>query len=311
MSDLAIATRQLTKIYSRTEVVNNIDLRVEKGSVYGLVGRNGAGKTTLLKMLLGLVRPTAGSLNVLGMDYLHERLAILRRTAYVSESKALFDTMTGEDLVRFNRSYFSTWSDDAVRKYVKSLQVPMNRVFRNMSSGDKTKLCAVLALAQGADLIILDEPFQGLDPAARDELHRILIEDYIGGNCTILTSSHQLNELEQIADWIGIIDAGHLLLEGRLDDIKGNFRRIVASGTDLSHFRNQEVVGATPFEGLWQFVVRKDADEVAQQLRSNGAVVLEILSMSLQEIFLACIRKEELCTSPSAGETPASVSSRS
>jgi len=311
MSDLAIVTRRLTRTYSGIDVVNTIDLRVEKGSVYGLVGRNGAGKTTLLKMLLGLVRPTAGSVSVLGMDYLRERLAILRRTAYISERKALFDTMTGEDLVRFNKAYFSTWSDAAVRKYVKSLQVPMNRVFRHMSSGDKTKLCVVLALAQGADLIILDEPCQGLDPAARDELHRILIEDYIGGDCTILTSSHQLNELEQIADWIGIMDAGHLLLEGRLDDIKSNFRRIVASGADLSRFRNQEVVVAIPFEGFWQFVVRKEADEVARQLRSNGAVILEITSMSLQEVFLACIRKEELCISPSAGETPASVSSHS
>ena len=313
MSELVITTDALTKTYGATLAVDGVNLKARRGAIYGFLGRNGAGKTTTIRMLLGLTRPTAGSAEVLGFKAGRgsgsDQIAILQRTAFVSQKKALYASWTPSDLVRYTRGYYATWSDSAVEKYVSALEIPMTKRFGKLSQGNQTKVCLLLALAQGADLLILDEPTVGLDPVVIDQLLRILVEDVATEGRTIFFSSHQLSEVEQIADWVGIIDQGRLLLESGLEDIKSEYRLITAAGNALPVQRSSQVLSVVAEGSFCKYVVTKNAEAFARELARNGATVTGVSPLSLREIFLELVRKEQPCTSGNIGATPASVSS--
>lgn len=307
MSDMAITTDALTKFYGDVRAVDGLDLRVPRGAVYGFLGRNGAGKTSTIRVLLGLSRPTAGSARVLGLDIRRDRVAILQRTAFVAESKTLYARFTPAELVRFTRGFYPSWSDAAVQKYARLLEIPMQQRFDKLSRGNRTKVYLLLALSQGAELLILDEPTTGLDPVMTDRLLRTLAEEAADGR-TIFFSSHQLGEVEQIAEWVGIIEGGKLLLEARLEDIKSEFRLVTAAGDALPAAGSSQVVSAVPSGKFCKYVVARDAEAFSTQLRQQGATITDISPLNLREIFLELVRKEEPCTSGSAGATPALVS---
>jgi ABC-2 type transport system ATP-binding protein len=212
-------------------------------------------------------------------------------------------------LVRFTQSFYPHWSSEAVAKYARTLEIPMDRPFAKLSLGNRTKVCLLLALAQQADLLIFDEPTSGLDPVGVDEFQRVVAEDLAGEGRTVLISSHQLADIERIADWVGLIDHGGLLLEARLDDIKSQFRLITAAGTGLPQGKSADIVSVNSDGDFCKYVVRNNAEAFAAELRSQGATVTDVSTLGLREIFLELVRKEELCTSGNAGEiaVPASL----
>jgi ABC-2 type transport system ATP-binding protein len=293
MNELAIDSKDLTKTYGSIRAVGGIKLSVPRGAVYGFLGRNGAGKTTTIKMLLGLTRPTSGAAHVLGMDVSAERMAILQRTAFVSEKKTLYPSLTATELVRFSRGFYPTWSDSSVEKYARLLEIPMKQRFEKLSNGNQTKVWLLLALSQGADLLILDEPTTALDPVSVDQLLHVLAEDGLDRGCTIFFSSHQLEEVERIAEYAGIIDHGKLLMESRLDDIKGEFRLITAAGNSLPAQTSSQVLSVAVEGNFYRYVVTKDAGSFAAGLSQNGASITNIAPLSLREIFLQLVRKEQ------------------
>ncbi|HXN54179.1 MAG TPA: ABC transporter ATP-binding protein [Candidatus Acidoferrum sp.] len=293
MNEVAIGTEGLTKTYANIHAVGGISLTVPRGAIYGFLGRNGAGKTTTIKMLLGLTRPTAGAAHVLGMDIAAERMAILRRTAFVSEKKTLYPSLTPSELVRFSRGFYPTWSDSAVEKYARLLEIPMKQRFEKLSNGNQTKVWLLLALSQGADLLILDEPTTALDPVSVDQLLHVLTEDGLDRGCTIFFSSHQLEEVERIAEYTGVIEQGKLLMESRLDDIKSEFRLITAAGNALPTQISSQVLSVMAEGNFYRYVVTKNAESFAAGLSQNGATVTNIVPLSLREIFLQLVRKEQ------------------
>lgn len=308
MTDYAITTDHLAKLYAGARAVDGLNLKVPRGAVYGFLGRNGAGKTTTIRMLMGLVKPTGGSAIVLGLRWPDDGLAILERVAYVGEKKLLFENFNGNDLVRFNKPYFPRWSAEQAAHYVKRLEVPMDRAFKKLSQGNRTKLCLLLALAQGGDLLVLDEPTSGLDPVVMDELLRVLIEDYAGEGRTIFLSSHNLAEVEKVADWVGIIDRGKLLLEAPLEEIRADFRRVTASGNDLPAERSGQIVSVASSGAMREYFVRNDSERFTANLRGQGATILSVSPLNLEQVFLQLVRKEEPCISGNIGATPAAVS---
>ncbi len=237
MTAFAIQTHSLVKTYGlihtvfglgreRVRAVDSLSLNVPEGSIYGLLGRNAAGKTTTIRMAMGLARPTSGTIEVFGLNPARdpERVTVLEQVGYVPEDKEL---MAGSPrlLLQVNRAFYpATWSDDLARKIVDRLEVPLDTPFTSQSLGNKTKCALAAAIAQRSRLLILDEPTTGLDPVVRDELLRLLVEDCTADGRTIFLSSHQLTEIEQIADHIGIMDRGKILVEGPLDDIRASFR---------------------------------------------------------------------------------------
>jgi ABC-2 type transport system ATP-binding protein len=293
MNEFAIGTENLKKTYASIKAVGGINLNVPRGAIYGFLGRNGAGKTTTIKMLLGLTRPTGGGAHVFGMDVSAERMAILQRTAFVSEKKTLYPSLTASELVRFSRGFYPTWSDSAVEKYASLLEIPMKQRFEKLSNGNQTKVWLLLALSQGADLLILDEPTTALDPVSVDQLLHVLAEDGLDRGCTIFFSSHQLEEVERIAEYVGVIDHGKLLMESRLDDIKSEFRLITAAGNSLPAQTSTQVLSVAVEGNFCRYVVTKDAGSFAAGLSQNGASITDIAPLSLREIFLQLVRKEQ------------------
>jgi ABC-2 type transport system ATP-binding protein len=219
-----------------------------------------------------------------------DQIAILSRTGFVIDS-TLLPWMTGKDLVRFNSGFFPNWQHSLVARYAEALDIPMDRKFKKLSQGNKTKLCLLLALAQNPELLVLDEPTSGLDPVVTDQLLRVLVEDFANDGRTILMSSHHLSEVERIADWVGMIDHGRLLLEARLDDIRSHYRRIRAAGSGLPH-AVPEALAISSSEGITEYVVSAGSEALAAALASQGATVLEVQPLNLSEIFLALVGKE-------------------
>ena len=287
MTELAIETRDLVKRYGSVGAVDGLSLSVPRGAVYALVGRNGSGKTTTIRMLLDLSLPDAGTARVLGMDCHAERVKVLERVGYVSD-RPLLGGWTGEQLVRFNRGFYPRWSDELVARYARVFDIPMKQRFRNLSRGNQTKMWLMLALAQQPDVLILDEPTAGLDPVVTDQLLRVLVEDVAAEGRTVFMSSHHLSEIERIADWVGMIDKGKLLLEAPMEELRARFRRIQVAGVaemamPVAAMRVRRSGAST------EYVVRDGAEEFVDALERGGATVIQSSPMNLSEIFLECL----------------------
>jgi ABC-type multidrug transport system ATPase subunit len=290
MSDLAIETHALSKNFGNLVALDRVNIHVERGSVYGFLGRNGAGKTTAIRIMAGLSQASGGGARVLGFQAGRDSIAILERTGFVID-KVLLPYMTGRQLLRFNKGFFPAWSDAQAKRYAEALEIPMDRKFKKLSHGNKTKLCLLLALAQNPELLILDEPTAGLDPVVTDQLLRVLVEDFANDGRTILMSSHHLSEVEKIADWVGILDHGRLLLEARLDDIRASYRRIRVTGERLPS-TSPEILTASASDGVTEYVLCAGEEKFTADLRNNGATILEVLPMNLSEIFVELVGKE-------------------
>lgn len=311
MSEQAIVTENLSKSFGAQVAVSELNLQIQPGAVYGFLGRNGAGKTTTMRMLLGLVRPTKGSARVLGLDPASEPdlMRILDRVAFVPQRKQLYPWATPAELVRMNRGFFPRWSEEMARGLAQRLEIPMKTIFKKLSIGNQSKVALLLALAQEAEVLILDEPTAGLDPVMVDEILRTLVEDHISKGRTIFVSSHHLGEVEQVCDWVGILEEGRLLLESRLEDIRQDFRLVIASGEGLPVVPSPNVVSATSDGRFRRYILAREAEQFAAELRGQGANILEISPLGLRELFLLLVRKEDSCTPGNAGAKPEPVSS--
>ncbi len=229
MSDtLIIETADLRKHYDGVEAVRGLSLQVPAGSIYGFLGRNGAGKTTTIKLLLGMARPTSGRARVFGLAADEDRASvdIRRRTGFVSDDKDLYDYMDVAEMIRFTAVFFPRWRADLEQRYLRRFELPADRKVKALSRGMRTKLALLLALCRGAELLILDEPTSGLDPVMTKEVLQALVAHVASEEMTVFFSSHQIAEVDQIADRVAIIDRGRAVVAGALDDLRENFRRI-------------------------------------------------------------------------------------
>ncbi len=290
MKDAAVWAEGLQKRYRSVRALDGLSLHVRPGTVYGFLGRNGAGKTTTMKILLGLARAQAGTARVLGLDPAGDREAILDRTAFVGERKDLYGWMTGREFLRFTGGFCRRWSQESADRYASVLEVPLDRRIRKLSHGTRTKLYLAAALSQQADLLILDEPTEGLDPQAQDAVRRAIIEDHVSQGRTVFFSSHHLGEVEEMADWVGIIEAGRLRLEAPLDDVRSQFRVVIASGRDLPATASDQVLSVTADAESSRYIVRQDADAFVSDLQRHGAAVLLVQPLSLRDVFLELVK---------------------
>lgn len=291
MSGALVVADHLRKSYKAVEAVRDLSFQVPEGSVTGFLGRNGAGKTTTIKMLLGIARPDYGSIRIFDLDAASERdsIAIRQRVAYVSETKELYPYMDVEQAIRFTRSFFPRWRADLERRYLDLFELPSDRKVTRLSRGMRTKFMLLLALARGAELLILDEPTEGLDPAATEEVLQALMALAADEGTTILFSSHQLAEVEQIADRVCIIDQGKTVIESSLDDLKESCRRLrVVFDSEVPPYRwEQFAVGPVVQEGrVLSLLVRDGTEETAARVREMKPRSVELLPVTLKDIFL-------------------------
>ncbi|MBN1417362.1 MAG: ABC transporter ATP-binding protein [Planctomycetes bacterium] len=281
-------TEGLTKRYGRAVGIEDLALRVERGEIFGFLGPNGAGKTTTIRLLMAFIRPTSGTARVLGLDPRRDEVAVRARVGYMPGEGQLPGGATGVGLLR-RLSHITPRTDPALRaRLLERLDLDPTRRIRAMSHGMKRKLLAVQALAHRPELIILDEPTQGMDPLARRELEETVKEARDGG-ATVFLSSHDLAEVERICDRVGIVRAGRLVLVESVAAIRARTDKVVeirlASGTSLPPIEGLRVAGRR--SSSWSCRYRGD---VAPLLRALADVPIEDLSIrppDLEEFFLS------------------------
>jgi len=291
MSEPAIETRGLTRRFGRLVAVDAIDLRVPMGSVYGFLGRNGAGKTTTIQMLMGLLSPTSGQVRVLGRDPLRQSVAVKREVSYVPERVQMYDWMTVQEIVGFGAGIHPCWDRAAAEELIERFELPRARKVGSLSRGMQGKLALALALASRPRLLILDDPTMGLDAVVRREFIQSIIAVLQETGTTVLLASHIIDDVERVADWIGILDEGGLLVQEPLEQLKARVRRLVATFPGAPPEPGSIEGALTANASGRQLVVTCDgqADEWEQKLRALGATEVEREDCSLEDIFVAMV----------------------
>jgi ABC-2 type transport system ATP-binding protein len=245
-----------------------------------------------------MVRPTRGQARVLGLaaDVPEASLEIRRRTGFVSEEKDLYDTMTVGEIVRFTASFFPRWRADLEQRYLRTFELPLDRRVKSLSRGMRTKLALLLALCRGAELLLLDEPTSGLDPAMSEEVLQALVAHVAREEMTVFFSSHQIAEVDQIADRVAIIHQGRAVLAGALDDLREGFRRIqlVFDGE-----APEPAFRAPGVERVWRkgrvvtVLASAGAERILDEARALGPVSVNVVPVTLKEIFLETVTAED------------------
>jgi ABC-2 type transport system ATP-binding protein len=220
MSDYVISTYGLTKFYGSREVVSGLDLNIERGSVFGFLGRNGAGKTTTIRMLLGLVAPTRGSSEVLGYDSQYLTPEARARIGYLAEGHNVYDWMNVQECHDYQAAFYSKWNESVFWGVIDHFRLKTKAKAGDLSRGERAGLCLALTLAPEPDLLILDDPALGLDPVARRSLLQSMIYVTRAADKTILFSSHLLADVERVADSIGIMESGVLRAHCSVDTFR-------------------------------------------------------------------------------------------
>jgi ABC-2 type transport system ATP-binding protein len=295
MTDFIIETTQLKKSFKGQLALRGLDLRVPTGSIFGFLGRNGAGKTTTIKTLMGLSRCDSGTAHVFGIPVTDadRSIEIRRRIGFVTEDKELYPYMTVAEIIRFTRPFFPKWRDDLEKRYLNMFDLPPKQNVPDLSKGMRSKLMLLLAICRSAELLILDEPTDGLDPAANEDVLRELVAIAASEGTTMFFSSHQLAEVELIADHIGIIDRGRMIVAGSLDDMKVRYQRlrVVFDNSVPLPMRWVEGVESLRQEGrVVSILVSRNVDAIAEQALSLPGASVERFPVTLKEIFLEHVR---------------------
>jgi len=226
--DPVIEINDMSCRFGKVEAVKQLSLAVPSGAIYAFLGANGAGKTTTIKTLLNLLQPTSGSARVLGIDSTWLGPTELAKIGYVSENQQLPERLTVKQLIAYCKALYPTWDDDLCKRLEERFALPNDRPIQTFSRGMKTKAALLVSLAYRPELLFMDEPFTGLDPLVRDEVVQGMLELSEQENWTAFISSHDIGEVERLADYVGMIDYGSLTLSESSDNLRTRFRRVDA-----------------------------------------------------------------------------------
>ncbi len=293
----AVETDCLTHRYGRKEAVSELSFQVPESSIYAFLGPNGAGKTTTIKILMNLLRPSGGHAAVLGIPSSRLGPEGLQNIGYVSENQKLPEEMTLEQLAAFCAPLYPKWDDRLCSDLIRRFDLPRRQKIRSFSRGMKMKTAMVMSLAYRPRLLILDEPFSGLDPVVRDEIVEGMLEIAGRGEWSVLLSSHDLSEVENLADHVGFIRQGRMIVSEPLELLQGRFREVEVT---LAYPRPRPEpwpaawLNAKTSERVVRFVESQyDEARTAGQVRQlfDGAEAV-VSPVSLREIFVALAREE-------------------
>jgi ABC-2 type transport system ATP-binding protein len=296
-----ISTSQLTCRYGRTEAVRDLSLTVGAGSIFALLGPNGAGKTTTIRTLMNILRPTSGDARVLGVDSRRLGARELSTIGYVSENQKLPLWMTVGELLEYCRAFYPSWDERLCDKLVSDFDLQREGRISRLSRGMRVKVALVSSLAYRPRLLVLDEPFSGLDPVVRDDLVHGVLELAGQEQWTVFLSSHDLDEVERMVDAVGFLDGGRLVLGEPFADLNSRFRRIEvtteAEGGQLPpETDDSNWLGVQRSGRIVRFVDSRylpgESERRAQT--AFGGTRVEVTPLTLREIFVAIVRERRM-----------------
>jgi ABC-2 type transport system ATP-binding protein len=283
-----IEMKNVSKAFNRLNAVENVDLLIERGSIYGLIGSNGAGKTTLIKLLAGIYLQDEGSVIIEG-EPVFENLRLKERMFYIPDQPYFLPQYNTKQMAQFYKSIYPSWSEERFQTLVAWFELDIKKKIHTFSKGWQRQAAFILALSTKPDILILDEPMDGLDPIVRKKVKNILIQDVADREMTILISSHNLRELEDICDHVGIIHKGQILIEKELDELKSDVHKVqVAYKNEVpKQLLNKLNVLHTEKRGsVLLCIVRGREEEITALIRKSNPVLFDLLPLTLEEIFI-------------------------
>ncbi|MCC8048777.1 MAG: ABC transporter ATP-binding protein [Oscillospiraceae bacterium] len=281
-----IEVRSVTKTFDSFKALDGLTLTAPAGGIYGLVGPNGSGKSTIIRHITGVYRQDSGEVLVCG-EPVYENDAVKSRIAYIPDDIFYFTQSGIRDMMRFYRGIYPKFSAERYEKLREVFELDEKKPIRHMSKGMQKQAAFWLSMCFQADVLVLDEPVDGLDPVMRRQIWSIIMSDVAEHGTTVLVSSHNLRELEDVCDHVGILDHGKMLLERSLAELQDNIVKVQVALSDGAALpQGLDVVNDSSTGRLHTVIIRGEAAEVENRLAAAQPLFLDILPLTLEEIFI-------------------------
>ena len=283
---MMIETIKLVKTFDGFKALNELDIKVPQGSVYGLVGPNGAGKSTVIRHLAGIYRQDSGHVLIDGQP-VFENNDIKGRIAYIPDEISYYPQAGIEDMKNFYKRIYPNFSTERFEKLRGSFDLDPKRPMRKLSKGMQKQAAFWLALSKSPDIIILDEPVDGLDPVMRRQVWSLILSEVAENGTTVLVSSHNLRELEDVCDHVGIMNHGRMLTERSLSELQDNIVKIQLAMSDGGELpQGLEILHESRTGRLQQLILRGTAEELTASIAAANPLFMDLVPLTLEEIFI-------------------------
>lgn len=290
MGKNAIEIEGLKFSYGRNLVLKGVNLQVPAGSIFGFLGRNGAGKTTTIKLLLGLFNPDAGTCKVNDLDSHSQAIAVRRTVGYMAEDQQMYGWMKIEQIIKWVASFYPNWDANFTSRLLEMLELPAKSKVKSLSKGQNSRLALLLALGHRPDVVILDDPTLGLDPIARKDFLRHVIDLLQTNGVTVFFSSHLLYEIEPVADYVAILDNGVIIKTGKTEQLREGIRKFIITPKPKADFGSVPGILDLLTSGDNVSITVEDCDEqkraAIRQISKSG---MQETALNLDEIFEAYV----------------------
>lgn len=283
-----IQAQDVSKSYESNPVIKNINLELKQGSIFGLIGANGAGKTTLIKTLCGIYAPDTGHVRLHDKDVYNDS-DIRQNIAYVPDNITFYNNFTVKNMKDFYKNIYRNWDEDRYKTLREVFTFDEKKRIKHLSKGMKTQLLLLIALSCKPEVILMDEPTSGLDPFIRKEVLNLIVQDVSSRSTSVLISTHNVSELEQICDTVGFIDKGELKLQQDMDNLKTAYKKIqIAFKDEMSEeFKREFKPHISKKHGkIYEIIVNMDYEIFESNVKKYQPLFVEHIDMTLEEIFL-------------------------
>ncbi|MBQ8525219.1 MAG: ABC transporter ATP-binding protein [Clostridia bacterium] len=278
----------VTKHFDKFRVLDEMNINVPKGTIYGLIGPNGAGKTTVINHITGMLKPECGTIAIAG-EPVFENEKVKQRVLSIADDWFYFSTATIREMAKFYESIYKGFSRERYEAIKGIFDIDEKRQIRKLSKGMKKQVAFWLSLSAMPDVLILDEPLDGLDPVMRKQVLNLVIADVADREMTVLVSSHNLRELEDICDWVGIIHKGRMIIEKPLDDLKGSVQKyqlVMDEEFAKELEEDEDILHISKTGSVYSIIVRGTAAETEPRMKKLSSVLCERISLTLEEVFI-------------------------
>lgn len=282
-----IEVKNLTKYFDDYKALDNATLNIPDGSVYGLAGPNGSGKTTIIKHILGVYKSDAGSV-LLDGENVYDNAQAKAKIAAIPDDWFFYTQATIKDMMKFYRDIYKSFNMERYNKLKEVFNIPEKKPIRHLSKGMQKQVAFWLAMSTMPKYLVLDEPVDGLDPVMRRQVWSLMMEDVVERGTTVLVSSHNLRELEDVCDHVGIIDRGKLLLERNLSDLQDNMVKIqiVFQNDEVVIPKELSILNHSNIGKVHTLIVRENSENAIASLKQVNPVLIDAIPLTLEEIFI-------------------------
>ena len=268
--------------------LDNIDLTIEKGSAFGLLGSNGAGKSTMLRLIAGIYRQEAGLLTVDG-EKVYDNTKVKERIFFINDETIQYGHHTLKSLKEFYQGFYPNFSEELFENLRKKIDLPLDKKLNQFSKGMKRQAIVIVGLACQTDYLMLDEAFDGIDPAMRIIVKRMLVDAMIDRELTVVISSHNLKEISEICDTVAFVHKGKVLFAKSIDSVKNEIHKIQVAFKESpaeNEFDSLDIIKAEKTQSVHHYISRGDHDEIKKVFEAKNPILFELIPLTLEEIFI-------------------------